>query len=267
MDSLQAVVLAAIQGLTEFLPISSSGHLVLPSLLLGWEDQGLAFDVAVHVGSLLAVLGYFRRDVGDMLGSWFESITERKHSEQSRLAWLIILATLPAVFAGLVFNDFIEGQLRGAYVLATTTLVFGVLLGVADRYGRQSLVLADIGVRMAVIIGLAQALALIPGTSRSGITITAALMMGLGRSDAARFSFFMSMPIIAAAGGYKFLELVTADEPVIWSFILLGFAVSAITAYACISLFMSWIERVGMLPFALYRVALAAVIVAVVQLA
>jgi undecaprenyl-diphosphatase len=178
MDSLRAVILAAIQGLTEFLPVSSSGHLVLPQTLLGWEDQGLAFDVAVHVGSLLAVLWYFRVEVRDILSDWFSSLASRQQTANSRLGWMVIVATIPAVLAGLVFNDFIEEHLRSGYVLATTTLVFGVLLGVVDRYAKHGKQLADVGLRIAIIVGVAQAIALIPGTSRSGITITAALMRG-----------------------------------------------------------------------------------------
>ncbi|MDF1690994.1 MAG: undecaprenyl-diphosphate phosphatase [Zhongshania sp.] len=263
MDAFRAVILAAIQGLTEFLPISSSGHLVLPQTLFGWEDQGLAFDVSVHVGSLLAVLWYFRVEVRGILGDWFGSLVGGQQNENSRLGWMVIVATIPAVVAGLIFNDFIELNLRTGYVLATTTLVFGVILGVVDRYAKHSRHLADIGLRIALIVGFAQAIALIPGTSRSGITITAALMMGLSRSDSARFSFLLSMPIIAAAGSYKLLELVQGSAEVPWGYLFIGFVVSAITAYACIHVFMRWVERMGMMPFAIYRVILAAILFAV----
>jgi undecaprenyl-diphosphatase len=257
MDSLRAVILAAVQGLTEFLPVSSSGHLVLPQTLLGWEDQGLAFDVAVHVGSLLAVLWYFRVEVRDILSDWFSSLASRQQTANSRLGWMVIVATIPAVIAGLVFNDFIEEHLRSGYVLATTTLVFGVLLGVVDRYAKHGKQLADVGLRIAIIVGVAQAVALIPGTSRSGITITAALMLGLNRSDSARFSFLLSMPIIAAAGSYKLLELLESSDPVAWNYLAIGAVVSAATAYVCIHVFMRWVERMGMMPFAIYRVLLA----------
>ncbi len=263
MDAFRAVVLAAIQGLTEFLPVSSSGHLVLPQTLFGWEDQGLAFDVAVHVGSLLAVLWYFRAEVRGILGDWFGSLLGGGQSDNSRLGWMVIVATIPAVIAGLIFNDFIELNLRTGYVLATTTLVFGIILGVVDRYAKHSRHLADIGLRIALIVGFAQAIALIPGTSRSGITITAALMMGLSRSDSARFSFLLSMPIIAAAGSYKLLELIQSSAAVPWGYLFIGFAVSAATAYACIHVFMNWVERMGMMPFAIYRVILAAILFAV----
>jgi undecaprenyl-diphosphatase len=263
MDAFQAVILAAIQGLTEFLPVSSSGHLVLPQTLFGWEDQGLAFDVAVHVGSLLAVLWYFRADVAAILGDWFASLLSRPSTDNSRLGWMVIVATIPAIVAGLIFNDVIETNLRTGYVLATTTLVFGILLGLVDRYAKHTRQIADIGLRIALIIGFAQAIALIPGTSRSGITITAALMLGLSRSDSARFSFLLSMPIIAAAGSYKLLELVQSSAAVPWMYLLIGFVVSALTAYACIRVFMTWIERIGMMPFAIYRVLLAGLLFAV----
>lgn len=266
MDAIQAVVLAAIQGLTEFLPISSSGHLVLPQTLLGWSDQGLAFDVAVHVGSLLAVLVYFRDDVKALLAAWLGSLRGSAPSQDSRLAWYVIVATIPAVIAGLIFNDFIEMNLRGGYVLAAATFFWGIVLGAADRYSSHRRQLGDIGLRIALFIGVAQALALVPGTSRSGITITAALMMGLSRSDAARFSFLLSMPIIAAAGSYKLLELLQDNHPVPWFYLFLGLVVSAVTAYLCIRVFMHWVERIGMMPFAIYRVILAGVIVAAISL-
>ncbi|NKI16897.1 undecaprenyl-diphosphate phosphatase [Spongiibacter sp. KMU-166] len=264
MDILQAVILAAIQGLTEFLPVSSSGHLVLPQALLGWEDQGLAFDVAVHVGSLMAVLWYFRRDVENLVTAWSMSVFRGQKTADSRIAWMVIVATIPAIVAGLLFNDFIELHLRNGMVLATTTLVFGVILGIADRVSNPHRRIEDIGLRIALLVGLAQALALVPGTSRSGITITVALLLGLGRSDAARFSFYLSMPIIAAAGGYKLLELLQGGSTGEWLPLGIGILVSAVTAYACIHWFMGWVERIGMLPFAIYRVVLALIIYAVV---
>lgn len=264
MDILQALILAAIQGLTEFLPISSSGHLVLPQALLGWEDQGLAFDVAVHVGSLMAVLWYFRRDVDNLVSAWTLSVFRGQKTSDSRVAWMVIVATIPALVAGVLFNDFIEQHLRNGIVLASTTLVFGVILGIADRVSNPQRSVEDIGLRIALLIGLAQALALVPGTSRSGITITAALLLGLGRSDAARFSFYLSMPIIAAAGSYKLLELLQSGSNAEWLPLGIGILVSAVTAYACIHWFMGWVERIGMMPFAIYRVVLALVIYAVV---
>ncbi|MDX1443800.1 MAG: undecaprenyl-diphosphate phosphatase, partial [Gammaproteobacteria bacterium] len=179
MDFLQTIILAIIQGLTEFLPISSSAHLILVPVLTGWSDQGLAFDVAVHVGSLAAVMLYFRRDIVNVTVAGLRSLKTRRVEGDARLAWAIVLGTIPVGLAGLLFADFIEANLRSALVIATTTIVFGLLLWVADRHGatgrnEHQLRWVDI-----LVIGVAQALALIPGTSRSGITMTAGLLMGL----------------------------------------------------------------------------------------
>jgi undecaprenyl-diphosphatase len=256
MDWLHVVVLAIIQGITEFLPISSSGHLVLPAQLLGWPDQGLAFDVAVHVGSLLAVLWYFRHDVAKMISAWFLSVAGREQSGDSRLAWNVIIGTLPVGVIGLLCNDIVEQHLRGIGVIATSTIVFGVLLGLADRNVGPRREILDIGWRIALVIGFAQALALIPGTSRSGITITAALFLGLTRDGAARFSFLLSIPAILAAGGLKTVELLEIGASVPWLQILAGTGLSAVTAYLCIYWFMLLLDRIGMMPFVIYRLIL-----------
>jgi undecaprenyl-diphosphatase len=202
MTTLEIVVLAIIQGLTEFLPISSSAHLQLPSHLLGWKDQGLGFDVATHVGTLLAVLLYFKKDVVELTIAWFASLKGNK-SAQSNLAWCIIIGTIPAGLAGLLLKDFIEIYARSVTVIAATTIVFGLLLGWADKYATQTKVIDQITFKNALLIGLAQAMALIPGTSRSGITMTVGLMLGFDRQSAARFSFLLSIPIIVLAGGYQ----------------------------------------------------------------
>ena len=259
-ETLQSVFLAIIQGLTEFLPISSSAHLLLPSQLFGWPDQGLAFDVAVHLGSLFAVLWYFRQDVISLATAWSQHLFKQQKSEQGDLAWLVILATVPAGLAGLLLDDFIEGHLRTALVIATTTLVFGLLLGWADRYHRSASTVSKVTLKIALIIGLAQMLAIVPGTSRSGITMTAALFCGLSRETSARFSFYLSIPIIAAAGLLKGGELLLASTPVDW--LLLGEAmlVSGLVAYLCIAVFMRLIERIGFMPFVIYRCVLSAII-------
>jgi len=258
MDILQTIILALIQGITEFLPISSSGHLILPSELLGWEDQGLAFDVAVHLGTLVAVMSYLRKDIGKILVGWFGSM-RGEHSDEGRLGWLLIAATCPAALFGLLADDFIEAHLRTVAVIACTTIFFGLLLGVADRYNGQTLGLYEIGFKLALIIGFAQALALIPGTSRSGITMTAALFLGCSRDASARFSFLMSIPIILLSGAYKGLELLGAQN-IDWQSIGLGVAVSALSAYICIYCFMSFISRIGMMPFVYYRMLLGVIL-------
>ncbi|WP_019529968.1 undecaprenyl-diphosphate phosphatase [Dasania marina] len=258
MDEVQIILLAIVQGFTEFLPISSSGHLLLPKELLGWPDQGLAFDVAVHVGSLMAVLLYFRKDVVNLMQAWCGNVVGRPATDDSRLAWCVLLATLPAGLIGLAADSFIEQHLRGMAVVATTTIVFGLLLGWADKIGAQSKTLLSISWRVALIIGFAQALALIPGTSRSGITITAALLLGFNRESSARFSFLLSIPIIVAAGGLKTLQLISAETAVPWGEIISGALLSAVTAYLCIYYFLKLIDRIGMMPFVIYRLILGA---------
>ncbi len=261
MGFIEIIVLAILQGLTEFLPISSSAHLILPSQVLGWDDQGLAFDVAVHAGSLCAVVLYFRQEVGRMAVSWFASLFG-KHDSESRLAWLIILGTIPAGLAGLIFNDFIENHLRNATVIAITTILFGLLLWLADKKAKQTKGEYQVTVKDVLVIGFAQVLALIPGTSRSGITITAGLMLGLTAKAAARFSFLLSIPLILAAGGYKTLELSQQVIPVDWTAIGLGTLLSFVSAYACIHYFLILVEKIGMMPFVIYRLALGGVLIA-----
>ena len=187
MSIIEIIVLALIQGFTEFLPISSSAHLILPSQILGWEDQGLAFDVAVHVGTLIAVVIYFRIEVADILGAWFKSFGAQGTTDDSKLGWWIILGTVPAAILGLLLKDFVELYLRSAWVIATTTIVFGLLLWFADAKGKQIKTIYQLNWKTALIIGFAQAVAMIPGTSRSGITMTAGLMLGMNKQSAARF--------------------------------------------------------------------------------
>jgi undecaprenyl-diphosphatase len=256
MDTLQTLMLALLQGLTEFLPISSSAHLILLPRLLGWGDQGLAFDVAVHVGTLMAVMFYFRHDVRRLLGAWLDSCLQRQMTVDARLAWLLLLGTVPVAVAGLLLHDVVETYLRSPLVIALATIGFGIALGLADWRGRQLRSEASLTLMDVIWIGLAQALALIPGTSRSGITMTAGLALGLTRSAAARFSFLLSIPVILMAGGFESLKLLQQIEPVAWNEILLGTTVAAISAYLCIHFFMRLIERIGMLPFVVYRLLL-----------
>ena len=260
METLQVIFLALIQGLTEFLPISSSAHLILPSQILGWEDQGLFFDVAVHIGSLLAVIIYFRTEIWAMLKAWIASIFKGVHTQESKLAWWIILATLPAVFFGFMAKDLIETYLRGPGVIAITTVIFGLLLWVGDKMSRNELTEYQTGWRKALLIGFAQALAIIPGTSRSGITITAALMLGLNREAAARFSFLMSIPVILGAAILMTKDAASGDIALNYSEVLLGIAVSFVAAYTCIFFFLKIISKIGMTPFVLYRLMLGAVL-------
>ncbi len=260
MDLLQILVLAILQGLTEFLPISSSAHLILVPVIAGWQDQGLAFDVAVHVGTLTAVLTYFRKELQVMAYDWGRSITQRHFTAEAKLAWAVGFATIPVGLAGLLFKDFIEAHLRSTLVIATTTIVFGILLGWSDRRGARQRDEYSITWKDVLIIGGAQALALIPGTSRSGVTMTAGLLLGLSRRAAARFSFLLSIPAILLPGGLLTLELVEQSAPVDWTAMVLGAAVSGISAYLCIHFFLKLLERIGMMPFVVYRLILGTVL-------
>lgn len=257
MDFLQILILALVQGVTEFLPVSSSAHLILVPILTGWEDQGLAFDVAVHVGTLTAVVLYFRKEIGKMTVSWLGSVTGRGMDADAKLAWAVLLGTIPVGLFGLLFKDLIEEHLRHPYVLATTTLLFALLLWWADAKSRGERSEYSISWLDILFIGLAQALALIPGTSRSGATMTAALFLGLSRQAAARFSFLLSIPVIVLAGGLStldYLETATIDD---MQPLMLGALLSGVSAYFCIHYFLKLLEKIGMMPFVIYRIVLA----------
>ncbi|OBX35311.1 undecaprenyl-diphosphatase [Halomonas elongata] len=256
MDWLQIVLLSIVQGLTEFLPVSSSAHLILVPVLTDWPDQGLAFDVALHLGSLTAVVLYFRHELATMATSWRHSLAGRGTDEDARLAWWVVLATIPVCVFGLTFKDVIEGAMRAPLVLAGGLIVFGLLLGYVDWRHRGKRSEYRMNWRDALWIGLAQVLALIPGTSRSGITMTAALMLGLSREAAARFSFLLSIPVIVLAGGLESLELIRSPLPVDWMAMAAGAVLSGISAYLCIHFFLAFIKRIGMQPFVVYRLIL-----------
>lgn len=261
MELLQVTLLAILQGVTEFLPISSSGHLILPAELLGWQDQGLVFDVSVHVGSLFAVLYYFRRQVTSLGLAWFASLHSRTTTEESRLAWLILLATLPAGLAGLVLNDVVEQYARSITLIATTSILFALLLFLADRREGAAGDLLSLTWKSALLIGLAQMLALIPGTSRSGVTMTAGLFANLSRHSASQFSFLLAMPIIAASGLLKMFEFFQLGATVAdWLMLLYGALVSGVVSYFCIHYFLNLIGRIGFLPFVVYRIVLGLVL-------
>ncbi|WP_062267590.1 undecaprenyl-diphosphate phosphatase [Endozoicomonas arenosclerae] len=265
MDSLQIIILALIQGITEFLPISSSGHLILPAQLLGWSDQGLAFDVAVHIGTLVAVVGYFRQDLIRIALDWLGSLAGKGSTFNSRLGWYLIFATLPAVLIGFVLKSMgLDEAMRSIAVIAGTTLIFGALLGWVDYKGKKIQPIEKLTFRQAMFIGFAQAIALIPGTSRSGITMTAGLMLGLTREAAARFSFLLSIPVIMGAGMLLTLDLVKSTAPVDWGVLISGAVVAAVSAWICIHFFLSFINRIGLMPFVIYRFILGAVLIGVI---
>lgn len=265
MDILQIAILSVVQGLTEFLPISSSAHLILFPRLVGWADQGLAFDIATHLGTLFAVVAYFRREIAGMSRDWVRSLVARRRVGDSGLAWAVLFGTIPVGLAGLAFKGFVETELRSPLVIAFTTVVFGFVLWHADVVGRRTAASRDehsLTPRDILLIGCAQALALIPGVSRSGITLTAGLLLGLSRTGAARFSFLLSIPVIMLASGLGLLDLVKAAEPVDWSALALGVALSAVSAYLCIHYFLRLIGSIGLLPFVIYRLALGTLLFA-----
>lgn len=254
MDIIQAISLAVLQGLTEFLPVSSSAHLILLPVLVGWQDQGLAFDVSVHVGTLTAVVAFYRKDVAQIIIAWSRSVVGKGMTDDAKLAWYVVLGTIPVGLVGITLPDVIETVLRSPLVIAAATIVFAFLLWFAEKRAaeqRMTVTLLD-----AVVIGLFQAVALIPGTSRSGITITAGLLTGLKREYAARFSFLLSIPVIALAGMVKGLELYKTAGPVQWDMILIGVSVSAVMAYLSIGWFLKLLDKIGMMPFVFYRLIL-----------
>lgn len=262
MDALQAAVLGLIQGLTEFLPVSSSGHLVLAPWLFGWEDQSLAFDVAVHLGTLAAVVAYFWRDLWSLVPA-VPRIVTRANDPQTRLARGLLVATLPACILGAALRIALDLEFDSPSLVAANLMIFGLLLGAADRWGRRNQRLAGVGLAGYAFLGFAQALALIPGTSRSGATMTAGLVLGLDRVDAARVSFLMAVPIIAIAGAYEFLKLATSDVPVAWLDMGIGVAVAFVSGLLCIAGLLRFLARVGFWPFVVYRLLLGGVILVV----
>ncbi|CAH9015542.1 undecaprenyl-diphosphate phosphatase [Candidatus Nitrosacidococcus sp. I8] len=259
MEFTHTLALAILQGLTEFLPISSSAHLVLLPKLFGWQDQGVAFDVVLHLGTLSAVIFYFRSELSKMTKDWFKSLVSFKLVGESRLAWAVLFGTVPVGLVGLMVHDVVD-NVRSATILAWSTIIFGLLLGYADIEGNRTRDEHSLTWKDVVIIGLAQAVALIPGTSRSGITMTAGLMLGLTREGAARFSFLLSIPVIILAGSLEGFGLLRHPEAVDWSALVLGTLISALVGYLCIHFFLKALQYVGMVPFMIYRLILGGII-------
>jgi undecaprenyl-diphosphatase len=255
LSFLQIVVLAVVQGLTEFLPVSSSAHLILVPKLTGWPDQGLAIDVATHVGTLFAVLIYFWRDIGRLAYGLLQ-LVKGKRDRWGALAVYLLIGTVPALIAGFLVDHYAGDTLRSMKLIAWTMTGFAIVLYVADRIGLTVRRLEHITAVHAIIIGLAQAVAFIPGVSRSGITMVAGRLLGFERAEAARFSFLLSIPAIAAAGlweGRKVLETGSAE---MLHDALLTCALSALAGFLAIAFLMSWLKRSTFTPFVIYRLLL-----------
>lgn len=255
MPILHILVLSIIQGATEFLPISSSGHLILVPFFTGWADQGLAIDVAAHIGTLLAVLVYFWRDVWRMAVGVRQLLRGRLDAG-GRLMLFLLAATVPALACGLLVDRYFSESLRNPLVVAWTLIGFGVVLYLADRIGMTVNQIKHMNLAQALVIGFAQVLAFIPGTSRSGITMTAARLLGYERGEAARFSFLLSIPAIAAAGLWKGRELIAQSDAATLQSAALTLVFSAIAGFVAIAVIMAWLRRAGFTPFVVYRLLL-----------
>lgn len=262
MELSHVVILALIQALTEFLPVSSSGHLALAGFFFGWPYQGLTFDLALHLGTLAAVLAYFRRDFAHLTRATLAIRPGRPLDVMQRLAVGLALSTIPAAIAGLAMGERLAEALRDPRLIAVNLIVFGVVLYLAERLGHGTRREADVGPARALAIGAAQILALVPGTSRSGITMSAALALGLTREAAARYSFLMSVPITALAIAHAVMTMVRANEAVAWREMIVGIVISGVAGIAVIHLLLGVVRRVGTWPFVVYRIALGVVILA-----
>jgi len=266
MELSHILILALIQALTEFLPVSSSGHLGLIGYLLGWDYQGVTFDLALHFGTLMAVLIYYRRALTTIATAMLTRDRSEQGRAQQRLGLGLALGIIPAAIVGLTMGEATAATLRIPALIAVNLIAFGILLGIADRASGKTRNIFSVSIKDALVIGAAQALALIPGTSRSGVTMTAGLFLGLDRHEAARYSFLMGVPITAAACAHGALELYKSGEALVWVDFALGAAVAAIGGIACIHFLLQFLRRLGLMPFVWYRIVLGLVVLGVVYL-
>lgn len=257
MSVLEAIILGIVQGLTEFLPVSSSGHLRIVPALLGWEDPGAAFTAVIQLGTTAAVVIYFWSDLWRIGRAWLRSLTDRSSpaDRDARMGWYLIAATIPIGVFGLLFEDQIESGARDLRLIASTLIVLGLVLAAAEKIGDRRKRLEDLGVRDGMTIGLAQTLALVPGVSRSGSTISAGLFLGYDRATAARFSFLLSIPAIVASGLYELKEIGGAGTPGVVPTVLAAI-VSFIVGYAAIAWLLRWLTRHSTVVFVVYRIGL-----------
>lgn len=256
LDLLQAIILGIVQGLGEFLPISSSAHLVLVPWLMGWPYAGLTFDVALHVGSLFAIVAFFWRDWLALLSDGLQ----RKNTHEGRMFWYLVLATIPGAIAGYILEDLAETAFRHPLLIGIMLMVMGVILHFADTRSPSTKKLQDMGLRESLLIGISQALAIIPGASRSGVTMTAGRLMGLSRETSARFSFLLATPIIVGAGMKKLTELTTADLTIPF---FTGVMVSAVVGFLAIKFLLQYLARFSYALFVWYRLALGVLVIGI----
>ncbi|MFB9365031.1 undecaprenyl-diphosphate phosphatase [Kitasatospora sp. NPDC001664] len=268
MSWFEATVLGLIQGLTEFLPVSSSAHLRVFSALFGWEDPGAAFTAVTQLGTESAVLIYFRKDIWAIITAWTAALfkKERRSDPNARLGWFVILGTLPIGIFGVLFQDTIESSLRDLRVIGTTLILFGVILAVADRTRavRNAKPISELTLPHALGYGFAQSLALIPGVSRSGGTISAGLFLGYSREAAARYSFLLAIPAVLASGVLELFKIGEGPAPA-WGPTLLATGIAFVVGYAAVAWFLKYISHHSFMPFVVYRIALGILIIALVS--
>ena len=256
MDLIQIVALSIVQGITEFLPISSSAHLILISKLFGWQDQGILFDIYLHGGSLFAIIYAFRKEVSKLIQRAFSPYKQN-------LLLCLIVATLPVALVGFLGGDFIEQNFRSLEFLILTTFLFAIFLFIADRYGKKTNSIESIGLKDSFCVGMFQIFALMPGVSRSAITMIGALILSYSREDAARFSFLLSIPTLSAVLMGSSIEAIQSEETIDWSILILGGLISFSVSLLCINLFISFIQKIGFTPFVLYRIILSITLVGI----
>jgi undecaprenyl-diphosphatase len=258
MDALQAIVLGIVQGLTEFLPISSSGHLRIVPAFFGWEDPGAAFTAVIQLGTMAAVLLYFRQDLWRIAVAWLRSLRDRevRRTLDARLGWYIVLGTIPISVFGLLFKDPIENEFRTLELIGTTLIVFGLVMLAAEAVSRRDRQIEDLTARDGLLIGLAQALALVPGVSRSGATISAGLLLNLDRTAAARYSFLLSVPAVVLSGLFELRHIGEGGVPL--GATVIATVLAFVTGYASIAFLLRWLVRHSIAVFVGYRVLLGA---------
>lgn len=264
MSALEAIILGLVQGFTEFLPISSTAHLLFIPELVGWDDPGTAFSAITQIGTLVAVLVYFRHELASIAVTWTKSLTQPalRGEEDARLGWFIIVGTIPIVVFGLIFANQVETAARSLTLVAITMIVLGIVLYISERVANHSRPMSSLTWRDAVIVGLAQAMALVPGTSRSGATLTAGLFLGFKRDDAARYSFLLAVPSILASGVYEAGSLALEDTPIEVAIIplIIATVVAGISGYATIAGLLAFLRTRSTMPFVIYRVLFGGVV-------